>query len=330
MKICLRRRDFIAALGGAAAWPLAARAQQRAMPVVGYLLAGTPEANVGRVAAFRRGLGEVGYVEGLNVAIEYRWGQNQPDRLAELAADLVRRRVSVIATVPSTQAALAAKAATKTVPIVFAVGSDPIALGLVASLNRPGGNATGISFQSLELVAKRLGQLRELAPAATRFVALVNPNAAFADTVVRDLQTSAQSLGLSVEVLRAGTVREIDAAFGDLVQSPGIALLISPDEFLVSRRAQIVTLAARHALPTTYPVREYSDIGGLMSYGPNIENACQQAGVYAGRILKGEKPADLPVQQPTKFELVVNLSTARALAIVIPNTLLALADEVIE
>jgi putative ABC transport system substrate-binding protein len=272
----MRRRDFITLLGGAAAaWPVTAQAQQRAMPVVGYLLAGTPEANVSRLAAFRRGLSEVAYVEGLNLEIEYRWGQNQPDRLAELAADLVRRRVSVIATVPSTQAALVAKAATTTVPIVFAVGSDPIALGLVASLNRPGGNATGISFQTVELVAKRLGLLRELAPAAARFVALVNPNTAFADTVVRDLQTSAQSLGLPVEVLRAGTVREIDTAFGDLVQRPGSALLISPDEFLVSRRAQIVTLSARHALPTIYPVREFSDIGGLMSYGPNIDNACQ-------------------------------------------------------
>jgi len=325
------RRDFITLLGGTAAtWPLATWAQQRAMPVVGYLLAGTPEANVSRVAAFRRGLSEVAYVEGQNVAIEYRWGQNQPDRLAELAADLVRRRVSVIATVPSTQAALAAKLATTTVPIVFAVGADPIELGLVASLNRPGGNATGISFQTVELVAKRLGLLRELAPTATRFVVLVNPNVAFAETVVRNFQTSAQSLGRPVEVVRAGTVREIDAAFVHLVQRPGSALLISPDEFLVSRRAQIVTLAARHSLPTIYPTREFSDIGGLMRYGPNIDNACQQAGVYAGRILKGEKPADLPVQQPTKFELVVNLSTSNALAIVIPNTLLALVDEIIE
>jgi putative ABC transport system substrate-binding protein len=330
MSIRFRRREFIAALGGAAAWPLAARAQQAATPVIGYLHTASPEVNISRVAAFRRGLSEVGYVEGLNVAIEYHWGQNQSNRLAELVADLVRRRVSVIATVPSTQAALAAKVATMTVPIVFAIGSDPIALGLVASLNRPGGNATGISFQTVELVAKRLGLLRELAPAATRFVALVNPNAAFADTVVRDLQTSAKSLGLPVEVLRAGTVREIDAAFVDLVQRPSSALLMTPDEFLSSRRAQIVTLAARHALPTIYPERDYSDIGGLMSYGPDIDYACQQAGVYAGRILKGEKPADLPVQQPTKFELVVNLSTAKALAIVIPNTLLALADEVIE
>ena len=264
------------------------------------------------------------------MAVEYRWADGQANRLPELAADLIRRRVSLIAATPSTQAALVAKAATTTIPIVFAVGADPIALGLVASLNRPGGNATGISFQTVELVAKRLGLLRELAPAATRFVALVNPNAAFADIVVRDLQTSAQSLGRPIEVLRAGTVREIDAAFVDLVQRPGSALLISPDEFFVSRRAQIVTLAARHALPTIYDVRNYSDIGGLMSYGPNIENACQQAGVYAGRILKGEKPADLPVQQPTKFELVVNLSTARALDLQVPYKLLALADELIE
>jgi putative ABC transport system substrate-binding protein len=324
----MRRREFITLFGGAVAWPLAARAQQT--PVIGYLHSASREVNVNRVAAFRQGLKETGYVEGQNVAIEFRWADGQANRLPELAADLVRRRVSVIATVPSTQAALAAKVATTTVPIVFAVGSDPIALGLVASLNRPGGNATGISFQTVELVAKRLGLLREVAPAATRFVALVNPNAAFADTVVRDLQTSAQSLGLPVEVLRAGTVREIDAAFVDLVQRPSSALLISPDEFFSSRRAQIVTLAARHALPTIYDVREYSDIGGLMSYGPNIENACQQAGVYAGRILKGEKPADLPVQQPTKFELVVNLSTARALGLQVAYKLLAIADEVIE
>ena len=307
----IRRRDFIAALGGAAAWPLAARAQQA--PVIGYLHSASREVNVNRVAAFRQGLKETGYVDGQNVAVEYRWADGQANRLPELAADLIRRRVSLNAATPSTQAALVAKAATTTIPIVFAVGADPIALGLVASLNRPGGNATGISFQTVELVAKRLGLLRELAPAATRFVALVNPNAAFADIVVRDLQTSAQSLGLSVEVLRAGTVREIDAAFGDLVQRPGSALLISPDEFLVSRRAQIVTLAARHALPTIYPERDYSDIGGLMSYGPNIENACQQAGVYAGRISKvRNRPTCRSSSRPSSIWLLISARPGRS------------------
>jgi putative ABC transport system substrate-binding protein len=245
-----------------------------------------------------------------------------------LAADLIRRRVAVIAT-PSTQAALAAKAATMTIPIVFAVGSDPIALGLVASLNRPGGNATGVTFQTVELVAKRLGMLRELAPGANHFAALVNPNTVFT-AVVKDLQASASALGLPIEILRAGTGREIDAAFANLVQKPGGALLIGPDPFFISRRAQIVTLVARHALPAIYDVRDFAETGGLMSYGPNLVNVYQQTGIYVGRVLKGEKPADLPVEQPTKFELVVNLNTARALGIAIPNTLLAIADEVIE
>jgi putative ABC transport system substrate-binding protein len=327
----MRRRELISLLGGAAvAWPLAARAQQPPMPVVGFLHSTSPETNVSRVAAFRKGLTETGYVESRNVAIEFRWAAGQDDQLPELAADLIRRRVAVIATPGSTPAALAAKAATATIPIVFAIGADPIALGLVASLNRPGGNVTGISFQTVELVAKRLELLRELAPRATRFVALVNPDVPFTDAVVKDLQASASSLGLLVEILHARTGREIDAAFATLVQKPDSALLVSPDAFFFQRRAQIVTLAARHALPAIYGTREFSDIGGLISYGPNIVDACQRAGVYAGRILKGEKPADLPVQQPTKFELVVNLNTAKALGLTVPNKLLALADVVIE
>jgi putative ABC transport system substrate-binding protein len=306
-----------------------ARAQQAAMPVIGFLHSGSPEANVNRVAAFRKGLTEAGYVESQNVAIEFRWAAGQDDRLPDLAADLVHRRVAVIATPGSTPAALAAKAATTTIPIVFAIGADPVALGLVASLSRTGGNVTGVSFQSVELVVKQFGMLRELAPGA-RFVALVNPTSAFTGAVVNDLQASASALGLPIEILRAGTAREIDAAFANLVQKPASALLTSPDAFFFNRRAQIVTLAARHALPAVYPVREFVDIGGLMTYGSNVDNACQQAGIYVGRILKGEKPADLPVMQPTKFELVLNLNTARAIGIAIPNTLLSLADEVIE
>jgi putative ABC transport system substrate-binding protein len=326
-----RRREFITLLAGAAAaWPLAARAQQAAMPVVGFLHSGSPESNINRVSAFRKGLGEAGYIEGQNVAIEYRWAAGQDDQLADSAADLIRRQVAVIATPGSTPASLAAKAATTAIPIVFAIGSDPVAMGLVASLNRPGGNATGVNLQLVELVGKRLGVLREVAPGANRFVALVNPTAAYTDAVVNDLEASASALGLPIEILRAGTGREIDAAFASLTQKPGGALLVSPDAVFVSRRAQIVTLVARHALPAIYFARDFADVGGLMSYGPNLVEVYHQTGIYVGRILKGEKPADLPVVQPTKFELVVNLNTARALGIAIPNTLLAIADEVIE
>jgi ABC-type uncharacterized transport system substrate-binding protein len=318
-------------LGGAViAWPLAARAQQAPMPVIGFLHSGSLEPNANRVAAFRKGLSEAGYVEGQNVAIEFRWAVDQNDRLPDLAADLIRRRVAVIATPGSTPASLAAKAATETIPIVFLIGGDPVALGLVASLNRPGGNATGVNLQLVELVPKQLGMLRELVPAANRFVALVNPNTAYTDTVVKDLQASASGLGVPIEFLRAGTDREIDAAFANLVQKPGGALLVGPDAVFVSRRAQIVTLAARHALPAIYYVRDFAGIGGLMSYGPNLAHTYRQAGIYVGRVLKGEKPADLPVVQPTKFELVVNLNTARALGLTVPDRLLALADEVIE
>jgi len=327
----MRRRDFVKVVAvSAAAWPFTARAQQPAMPVIGFLHSGSPEPIASRVAAFRKGLGEAGYVEDQNVAILFRWAAGQDDRLPDLAADLIRQRVAVITTPGSTAASLAAKAATTTIPIVFLVGSDPVALGLVASLNRPGGNATGVHFPLEELVAKRLGMLRQVAPSANRFVALVDPDTAFTDAVVKELQTSASEFGLPMEILRASTGGEIDAAFANLVQKPGGALLVGPDALFVSRRAQIVTLAARHALLTIYPTRDYAEIGGLMSYGPDLADAYHQTGVYVGRVLKGEKPADLPVVQSTKFELVINLNTARALGLTVPASLLAIADEVIE
>ena len=327
----MRRREFLGVLGGsAAAWPFAVRAQQPAMPVVGFLHSASPEPNVAFVAAFRKGLNEAGFVEGQNVAIEFRWAAGELDRLPELATELVRRRVAVIVTPASTPATLAAQAATTTIPIVFATGGDPVAAGLVKSLNRPGGNVTGISFQSVELLGKELGMLRELAPQPKRFAALVNPKYEYADSVVTGLRAGAAALAVLIEILQAGTLREIDAAFVNLAQKPGTALLISPDPFFTGRRTQLATLAARHAIPAIYNVREFAESGGLMSYGPNFENVYQQTGIYVGRILKGEKPAELPVEQPTKFELVINLTTARAIGITVPDKLLALADEVIE
>jgi ABC-type uncharacterized transport system substrate-binding protein len=297
--------------------------------VVGFLYAGSPEPNSRRVAAFRDGLGEVGFVEGRNVAIEFRWA-GKDDDLPELAGDMVRRRVAVIATPVSTQATLAAKAATTTIPIVFAVGGDPVALGLVASLNRPRGNITGISILNVELMPKRLGLLRELAPQATHFGALVNPDTAFTPAVIKSLQAGAATLGIPVDIFRASTDGDIEAAFAQISQRPGGALLLGPDAFFTSRRLQIAALAASHALPTMYVIREFADAGGLISYGPDIEHTCQQVGAYAGRILAGEKPADLPVVQSEKFEMVINLQTANALGLTIPSTLLALANEVIE
>ncbi len=331
MAIRIRRREFIVTLGGAAvAWPFAACAQQSETPVIGFLHAGSPEPNAKRVTAFRQGLSETGYVEKQNVAIDFRWGNELADRLPELAADLIRRRVAVIATPISTEAALAAKAATTTIPIVFATGGDPVALGLVASLNRPGGNATGINLLNVDLTAKRFELLYELVPKPARFAALVNRNYPLIEAIVKDLQAGAARLGLEVEMLYAGTAREINSVFAQLSQKAGGVLMVPPDTFLFSRRAQIVMLAARHALPVVYPTKEYAEAGGLISYGPDIAHACQQTGAYTGRILKGEKPADLPVMQPTKFELVISLQTARLLGIEVPPKLLALADEVIE
>jgi putative ABC transport system substrate-binding protein len=326
----MNRREFITLVGGAAAWPLVARAQQSAMPVIGYLYAGSSAPVASLIAVFRDGLAENGYIEGRNVMIEYRYADGRYDRLPDLAADLVRRHVAVIVTPPSTAAALAAKGATRTIPIVFAVTDDPAKLGLVASLSRPGGNATGVNFLVAELVAKRLALLRELVPAAVRVVVLVNPDNANTESVTKDLKEAAPALGMRIDVIQARDSREIEAAFAALVRTKADALLVGPDSVFQNRRVQLATLAARHAVPTVFPVREFVEVGGLMSYGTSLANAYRQLGVYTGRILKGTKPGELPVVQSTKFELLINLPTARALGIDIPPTLLARADEVIE
>ena len=301
------------------------------MPVVGFVNGGSADASAGHVAAFRKGLGETGYVEGQNVTVEYHWLEGQYDRLPALMADLVRRRVAVIATPGSTPAALAAKAATATIPIVFGVGEDPVKLGLVASLARPGGNATGINFFAQEVVAKRLGLLHELVPKAVRVAVLVNPaNATSAETTLRDVQEAARAIGLQIQVLNASTSREIDAAFATLARERPDALFVAADAFFASRRVQFATLAARDRIPAAYANRDFVAAGGLMSYGTDFADSYRQVGVYTGNILKGAKPADLPVVQSTKFEFVINLQTAKALGIDVPPTLLAIADEVIE
>jgi putative tryptophan/tyrosine transport system substrate-binding protein len=317
--------------GAAAAWPVAAYAQQPAMPVIGFLNLTYPEAQVDNLRIFRQALKETGYVEGENVAIVYRWAENQLDRLPELAADLVRRRVTVIVANEGPTVAFAAKAATTTIPIVFVVSDDPVRLGLVASLARPGGNLTGSNFVSTELVAKRLELLRELVPGATRVTVLVNPTEATnTQTTLRDVQPAAHAVGLQIQVLNAANSREIDEAFATFVRERPDALFVASSPFFISRRIQFVQLAASHMIPATYPARMYAEVGGLMSYGANVADAMRQTGIYVGRILKGEKPGDLPVVQASKLELVINHQTARMLRLTVPPSLLARADEVIE
>ena len=327
----MKRRDLIAGLGGAAvAWPLAARSQQLALPMVGSINAGSADASVDRVRAFRKGLSETGHVEGQNVTVEYHWLEGQYDRLPALIADLVRRRVAVIAT-SGDVVALAAKAATATIPIVFGVGQDPVKLGLVTSLARPGGNATGINFFFQEVVAKRLGLLHELVPQADRIAVLVNPaNPTVAETTLRGVQEAARTLGLELQLLNASTSREIDTVFAGLAHERPDALFVGPDPLFVSRRVQFVTLTARDGIPAVYPDRDTVAAGGLMSYGTDLADVSRQVGVYTGSILKGAKPADLPVQQSIRFELVINLQTARALGLTVPPALLSIADDVIE
>jgi ABC-type uncharacterized transport system substrate-binding protein len=325
----MERREFITLLGSAAVTcPLVARAQQQPLPVIGFLdVINSPH----RLAAFHQGLGESGYIFGQNVAIEIRSAEGHYARFPELVADLVRRQVSVIVAPGTTPAVLAAKAATTTIPIVFGVGDDPVKLGLVVNLARPGGNATGINFFTAELAAKRLGLMRDLLPAATRVAVLVNPaDPIRRETIMGEVKTAAAAVGLQFQVVNASTSREIDAAFGTFTSARPDALFVGPDPFFYSRRGQLALLAARHAIPASYAIRDYAEAGGLMSYGTNITDAYRQVGVYAGRILKGAKPADLPVQQSSKFELVINLQAARTIELDIPPTLLARADEVIE
>jgi putative tryptophan/tyrosine transport system substrate-binding protein len=328
-----KRREFIALLGGGglllAAKVKCARAQQPTIPVVGFLNGASPDGYAPYVAAFRQGLKEAGYVDGQNATIEYRWAEGHYDRLPTLAADLIQRKVTVIAATTS-PAARAAKIATSTIPIVFTTGDDPIKLGLVASLNRPGGNVTGVSNLIVELGSKQLGLLRELAPRTTAIAVLMNPNFPGTERQSRDVETAARVLGLQLIVLTASTEREMETAFATMVQKGGVALLVGVDPFFLERRDHIVALAARHAIPAIYPVREFAVAGGLMSYGSDFADSYRQAGIYAGRIVRGEKPADLPVQRSTKFEFVINFKTAKALGLAVPNSMQLLADEVIE
>jgi len=326
----MRRRQLIALLGGAAAWPLAARAQQPGLPVIGYLYIGSPEPVANRLAAFRNGLSETGFIEGRNLDIEYRWARNEPERLPELAADLVRRRVAVIAALGSTPAALAAKAATSTIPIVFAFGGDPVQYGLVANLNRPGGNVTGLTDIANDLLAKLLGLMQELVPRAVRFGVLVNPSNPVSASIIAEAQQAASVISHPVEVLTATSNGDIDVAFAGLAQRRIDALVIAPDALFTNRVSQLATLATYYRVPASFWTREYPQLGGLMSYGANVNDRDRQAGIYVGRILKGEKPSDLPVMRPTKLELIINLHTARTLGLTVPPNLLAIADEVIE
>ena len=330
----MKRREFITLLGGAgllcAAKARRARAQQPSMPVIGFLDPRSLETTTDRLRAFRQGLKDAGYVEGDNVAVEYRWGDGQFDRLPVLAAELVRRPVAVIVAGGSAHSAFAGKAATTTIPIVFAVGEDPVRLGLVASLARPGANLTGINFFNSEVAAKRLEMLRELVPAAARVAVLVNPDDTNMETTLKDVQSAARSMGLQIAVHKASTSREIDEVFATIARERPDALIVEGNALFFGRRVQLVHLATLHRIATTYASRDFAVIGGLMSYGSNITDAYRQVGIYAGRILKGAKPADLPVMQPNKFELVINLQTARLLGLTLPPSLLSTADEVIE
>jgi putative ABC transport system substrate-binding protein len=327
----MKRREFITLLGGAAVSPYAARAQQAAMPVVGFIRDGSADANARYVVAFRKGLNETGYVEGQNVTVEYYWLEGRLDQAPAVIADLVRRQVAAIATIGTPQVALAAKAATTTIPIVFGEGEDPVGLGLVASLARPGGNATGVNFFNTEVIAKRLRLLHDLVPKAVRIAVLVNPaNATVAESTLRDVQKAAPTIGLQIQILNASTIGEIDAAFATLARERPDALFVAGDAFFLDRRVQFATLTARDRIPATYSVREPVAAGGLMSYGTDLADSFRQVGVYTGKILKGAKPADLAVTQSTKFEFVINLQTARALGIEVSQGLLSIADEVIE
>jgi putative ABC transport system substrate-binding protein len=327
----MQRRHFITVFGGAAVWPLAAHAQQQALPVVAFVRTGSADTNARNVAAFRKGLNETGYVEGQNVKVEYSWLDSPYDRLPALIADLVRRQVAVIATVGTSQVALAAKAATTTIPIVFGEGIDPVQLGIVPSLAQPGGNATGIYFLNSETAAKRLRLLHDIVPKAVRIAVLVNPaNTNVAKATLRDVQEAAPAIGLNIQILNASTIGEIDAAFATLVRERFDAVFVDGDAFFLSRRTQFVTLTARDRIPATFSLRDYVEVGGLMSYGTDIIDAFRQVGVYTGKILKGAKPAELPVLQSTKFEFAINLQTARALGIEVPRDLLLIADEVID
>lgn len=326
----MKRRDVLALVGGATAWPLMARAQQSALPVIGFLHSGSPKETAKRLDAYLKGLKEQGFVDGDNVIIEYRWAAGDNDKLAVMAAELVKRNVALISTAGSTPASRAAKRATSTIPVVFAIGADPVELGLVESINRPGGNATGITSINAAITSKRLELLQRLAPQTSRYFALINPGTPLSDAFLKDLALGAPKLGIGFDILRAQSEAEIDAAFAGLPPGPGNALLSCPDAYLYTRRAQITALAMRHAVPTAFDVRDYVDIGGLLSYGADFLEVMRLAGNYTGRVLKGEKPADLPIVRSEKFEMVVNGKTAKSLGLTIPTTLLATADEVIE
>jgi putative ABC transport system substrate-binding protein len=327
----MKRREFITLLGGAiAAWPFAARAQQPATPVIGYLSGRSPDEAAYTVSAFREGLASEGFVEGRTAAIEYRWAHGQYERLPAMASELINRNVDVIVASGGTGAARAAKAGTKVLPIVFLVGEDPVRTGLVASFNRPGGNLTGVNVFMNEIESKKLGLLHELVPKASRIAVLVNPNNVFIEEQLKDVDVAARAMGIELQVLRASSEKQIDAAFATLAQNRVEALLVGADPFFNSRRDQLAALAARLSLPAIYELREYAVAGGLFSYGPSLTAGYRQMGVYAGKVLKGAKPADLPVVQPTRIELVINVKTAKALGLDVPPTLLARADEVIE